>query len=49
MNLLDQDRKYILPIYKRLPLEIVKAEGMILTDQEGKEYLDFYSGIAVHT
>jgi len=33
--------------YARRPVHIVKGQGTIVTDDKGKEYLDFTSGIAV--
>lgn len=33
--------------YGRRPVHIVKGQGTIVTDDKGKEYLDFTSGIAV--
>ena len=33
--------------YIRYPAVMVKGEGCLLTDEEGKQYLDFLSGIAV--
>ncbi len=48
MSLNVDDRTYILPLYKRIPLEIVKGEGSYLIDIEGNKYLDFFSGIAVN-
>ena len=38
----------LLPVYRRLPLEIVSGSGVRLTDAEGRSYLDFTSGIAVN-
>lgn len=48
MALIDEDKKYVLNLYSRLPLEIVEAEGMYLKDSGGRSFLDFYSGIAVN-
>lgn len=48
MNRLEEDERYILPVYGRLTPEIVRGEGMYLFDKNGKKYLDFYSGIAVN-
>lgn len=48
MDTYSEDKEYILNLYQRLPLEIVKGEGLYLYDAEGKAYLDFYSGIAVN-
>ena len=38
----------LLPIYRRLPLEIVRGEGVYVYDAEDRAYLDFVSGIAVN-
>lgn len=38
----------LLPVYKRAPIELVRGEGVRLFDAEGKEYIDFTSGIAVN-
>ena len=38
----------LLPVYKRAPIELVRGEGVRLYDAEGKEYIDFTSGIAVN-
>ncbi|MHA7967344.1 acetylornithine transaminase [Paenibacillus sp. CAU 1782] len=37
----------LLPTYARFPLALVKGEGSRVWDDQGKEYLDFISGIAV--
>ncbi|MEK6537767.1 MAG: aspartate aminotransferase family protein [Nitrospirota bacterium] len=44
----EESRKYIMNTYKRLPLFIVKGRGNRVYDAEGKEYLDFVSGLAVN-
>ncbi|MBV6519981.1 MAG: Succinylornithine transaminase [Gemmatimonadaceae bacterium] len=38
----------LLPVYKRAPMELVRGQGVILFDADGKEYVDFTSGIAVN-
>ena len=38
----------LLPVYKRAPIELVRGEGIRLYDADGKEYVDFTSGIAVN-
>lgn len=43
-----EDRKYILNVYKRNKLKIVKGKGSYLYDEKGDKYLDMYSGIAVN-
>lgn len=42
------DEGGLLPIYRRLPLEIVRGEGVRVFDGDGRSYLDFASGIAVN-
>ena len=44
MNL---DRSYIAGTYNRFPVEIVSGKGCIVTDADGKEYIDLTSGIGV--
>ncbi len=41
------DRDYIMGTYARQPVVFVRGEGARLWDSEGREYLDFLSGIAV--
>ncbi|MCL2695403.1 MAG: aspartate aminotransferase family protein [Clostridiales bacterium] len=38
---------YLLPTYARYPVTFVKGQGCRLWDKEGKEYIDFASGIGV--
>ncbi len=47
MNIKEKDSQYVAHTYARFPLEIVKGEGSLLWDDEGKEYIDMGSGIAV--
>ena len=43
------DERYYMNIFgKRLPVAFEKGEGMYLTAQDGKKYLDFFGGIAVN-
>ena len=42
------DAKYIVGTYARQPFEFVSGRGSTLVDAAGKEYIDFYSGIAVN-
>ena len=48
MELVTLDNQYLLSVYRRLPLEIIKAKGLYLYDAKGKKYMDLYSGIAVN-
>jgi len=38
----------LLPVYRRMPVAFDHGKGMSLFDADGKEYLDFYSGIGVN-
>jgi acetylornithine/N-succinyldiaminopimelate aminotransferase len=39
--------RYLMRTYKRAPVDFVRGEGTVLWDAEGKEYLDFLTGISV--
>jgi len=41
------DADHVMTTYARLPVAFVRGEGTRLWDAEGKEYLDFLSGLAV--
>ena len=43
----EREASALLPVYKRVPLEIVRGEGTRLFDADGRSYLDFTSGIGV--
>lgn len=49
MNTFEKDQTYVANTYARFPLEIVSGKGSILTDVNGKEYVDLGTGIAVNT
>lgn len=42
------DEKFIIGTYKRYPLAINRAKGKYIWSEEGKKYLDFFSGLAVN-
>jgi predicted acetylornithine/succinylornithine family transaminase len=42
------DQQYILQTYTRYPIALIKGDGAKVWDINGKEYLDFLSGIAVN-
>jgi acetylornithine/N-succinyldiaminopimelate aminotransferase len=48
---LDQARaleeRYLMRTYKRAPVDFVRGEGVLLWDADGKQYLDFLTGISV--
>lgn len=39
--------EHVFPTYTRFPFDLVKGEDVYLTDNHGKDYLDFTSGIGV--
>ena len=43
------DKQYVANTYGRFPVEIVSGKGSIVTDVNGKEYIDMGTGIAVNT
>lgn len=43
------DQIYLAGTYSRFPVVITGGKGSLLTDENGKEYIDFSSGIAVNT
>ncbi|MFQ6066081.1 MAG: acetylornithine transaminase [bacterium] len=42
------DQKYVMHTYSRIPIALKKGKGVRVWDHEGKEYLDFISGIGVN-
>ena len=46
-ELQELEREHVVPAYARLPVEFVRGEGTRLWDDEGVEYLDFQTGLAV--
>lgn len=43
----EVDAAYHMPVYARLPVAFARGQGMRLFDTEGKQYLDFLSGLGV--
>ena len=41
------EERYLMHTYKRGPVDFVRGEGALLWDADGKEYLDFLTGISV--
>ena len=48
-NIKEKDQKYVANTYARFPLALVRGEGSLVYDDEGKEYIDLGTGIAVNT
>lgn len=49
MDVKTFDNEYIANTYARFPLTLVKGKGSIMYDDNGKEYIDMATGIAVNT
>ena len=48
MNIKEKDSQYIAHTYGRFPITLTKGKGSLFWDDEGKEYIDLGSGIAVN-
>jgi acetylornithine/N-succinyldiaminopimelate aminotransferase len=46
-EIVELSGRVLAPNYRRAPVAFREGRGMVLTDLEGKEYLDFVAGIAV--
>lgn len=44
-----EENKYLLPLYNRLNVAFVKGKKSILYDENGKDYVDFASGVGVNS
>ena len=49
MHIKELDKQYVAPTYARFDLCLVKGEGSRIWDDEGREYIDLGTGIAVNT
>jgi len=49
MNIVLEEKKYLMQNYGRLPIAFERGEGVYLYDTEGKQYLDMLAGIAVNS
>jgi len=49
MNIKEKDSAYIASTYARFPVNLVRGEGCLVWDDEGKKYIDLNSGIAVNS
>ena len=47
MNTKQRDQAYVAGTYGRFDLELSQAEGAVYTDESGKKYIDFGTGIGV--
>ncbi len=48
-ELMNQAEEYLIHTYNRFPVVFEKGEGVYVYDVNGKKYLDFAAGIAVHS
>ena len=49
MSTVIKDKEYVAGTYARFPLEITEGNGALMYDEEGNEYIDLGSGIAVNS
>ena len=49
MNIQNLDNQYVASTYARFPICITKGKGSLAYDEDGKEYIDLGTGIAVNT
>jgi acetylornithine/N-succinyldiaminopimelate aminotransferase len=47
-ELQELERRWVMPTYRRAPVEFVRGEGARLWDDAGRTYLDFFAGLGVH-
>src|ERR1700752_3665727 len=47
-EIIELEKRYLIPTYSRYPVAFEKGKGVFLFDFEGKEYLDFVSGLGVN-
>ncbi len=47
-ELRELESRFTMPTYLRAGVEFVRGDGARLWDSDGKEYLDFFSGLSVH-
>ncbi len=49
MNVKETDARYVAGTYKRFPVELVRGQGSLVYDENGREYIDLGTGIAVNS
>ena len=47
MSIISLDKEFVAGTYARFPVELTSGKGSVLTDANGKEYIDLGSGIGV--
>lgn len=48
-EIIETGQQYVMNTYGRLPMALVKGEGVYVWDADGKKYLDFVAGLAVNS
>ena len=46
MNWIELEKQYYMPVFARLPITLVRGQGMHVWDDQGRRYLDFTAGLA---
>lgn len=49
MNIIETDKQFVANTYARFPLQLVSGKGSLVCDENGKEYIDLGTGIAVNS
>ncbi len=49
MSIINKDKEYVANTYARFPVELTEGNGALVYDEEGNEYIDLGSGIAVNS
>ena len=47
-QIVELEKRYLLPTYNRYPIALEKGKGVFVFDFEGNKYLDFVSGLGVN-
>lgn len=47
-EIVERERRYLLPTYNRYPLAIARGKGVFVYDVEGRRYLDLVGGLGVN-
>jgi predicted acetylornithine/succinylornithine family transaminase len=47
-EIIERERRFLLPTYNRYPIALNRGKGVFLYDCEGKRYLDFVAGLGVN-
>lgn len=47
-SIISVDKQYVAGTYGRFPVELVAGKGSLMTDRNGKQYIDLTSGIGVN-